>query len=155
AIRADVVVHDGQIVVTNEGVERIKPIRPFNDVVYDDDIRRRRVLGDFKPPPPAKMLLSVKTESDLPVRGSEVNATARAELSFDTQGGVMSGSGRLTVQNGWLNLFGKRWDIQRADITLLGTDEPRLEVEIARDLGTAVALVRITGSPKAPELELS
>jgi len=37
----------------------------------------------------------------------------------------------------------------------LGTDEPQLQVEISRDLGSAVAIVRVRGTPAKPELELT
>jgi len=154
-LQAEVIIDKGLVEITSDGVDTLKPVRAFNDVIFTDEPPPSAALGDPKAAQTFPIDITVKTASDIPLRGKEVNATASVDLHIQSNKGLPNGSGVISVGNGWATFFGKRWEIRRADITLLGNEEPRLEVEISRDVGNATALVRVHGTPTAPELDLT
>lgn len=151
----DVAVESAKVEIPNASGTALKPIRDLADVVYVDEQRRDAVMGTVTSTAVATpVVVNINSKKPIPVRGSEIAALARIGLKIDGTSGVMEMAGRVMVGEGWLTLFGKRWDIQQAEIIMLGREEPRVQVEITRDLGSAVAIVRVRGSVSKPELQL-
>lgn len=148
----DVSIESAKVDIPNASGEAYKMVQAMPELVYVDEQRRRLITGTSTAaePPPA-LALTIETKKDIPIRGSEITATARVDLEIDGN----ATSGQVSVSDGWVTLFGKRWQINQAHVNLLGTDEPQLQVEISRDLGSAVAIVRVRGTPAKPELELT
>ncbi len=152
----DVSIEEAKVEIPNASGTALKPIRDLADVVYVDEARRDSVMGAMTATaaPSTPIVVNINSKKAIPVRGAEIAALARIGLKLDGTSGVMEMAGRVMVGEGWLTLFGKRWDIQQAEIIMLGREEPRLQVEITRDLGSAVAIVRVRGSVSKPELQL-
>jgi translocation and assembly module TamB len=98
------------------------------------------------------MVISIGLRKQIPMRGEEINAVGDVELELDNQSGLMEMSGYATVGNGYLNLFGKRWDIHQARIDFIRGEDPRVGVELTHDFETAMVRIRVIGSPEHPEL---
>ncbi len=155
-LKVDVTIQSAQVHIPNASGASPRSVRDFSDVVYIDDARRARLGTNSSTETAAlPLLITVKSQKPIPVKGTEIAAEATVDLTLDGRSGVVEGSGKVTVGSGWINLFGRRWEVEHGQLTLLGRASPEVEVEIRRDLGTAVAIVRVRGNLAKPELELS
>lgn len=155
-LKVDVTIQSARVQIPNASGASPRSVRDFSDVVYVDDARRER-MGTKSSTETAALpfVLTVKSQEPIPVKGTEIAAEATVDLALDGRSGVIEGSGKVSVGSGWINLFGRRWEVEHGELTLLGRASPEVEVEIRRDLGTAVAIVRVRGNLAKPELELS
>lgn len=154
-LTVDVLVEEAGIEVPNGSSDTLRDIGAFEDVVYLDEERREDLMGDARPAKQLPVNITIKTQEKIPIRGREIDALVGADLRFTQKSGALESAGRLSIEDGWIVLFGRRWEIRRADLAFGGSDEPEIALEIGRDLGTAIATVRVSGTPSKPELSLS
>lgn len=147
-----VTVESGKIDIPNEGSEQYRRIAKLDDVVYEGG-RLAVELDDGQAIQPMEILVGLRKQ--IPIYGDEINAVGDVQLELDNKSGAMEMSGYATVGNGYLNLFGKRWTIQQARIDFIRGEDPRVQVELTHDFGTAMVYVRVLGSPEQPELLVS
>jgi hypothetical protein len=144
----EVVVERGKIDIPTEGSEQYSNIAKLDDVTFEGAPMIEIDEGEALP----KVEILVGLRKQIPIYGDEINAVADVELKINNDSGTMEMAGYATVGNGYLNLFGKRWDIQQARIDFIPGEDPRLQVELTHDFETAMVYVRVMGSPEQPEL---
>ncbi len=101
-----------------------------------------------------KLRLGALLDGPFLVRGREVDAEARGAISLDLTGKEPILRGALRLGDGaWIELFGRRYDVERGRIAFDGGDDPLLDLRIARHTPSAVIGIDVNGRASAPRIE--
>jgi autotransporter translocation and assembly factor TamB len=134
----------------------LQRIGPLEDVVFVD----ARGLKAKRTPFSNRQLaiMKVTTPDGVTLSSPDLEATIRADLTVvylrDWSSEV---SGSIHATRGWVNLFGRRWEIARADAALENESppNPNLQIRLERDFRTAIVFVALDGPLASPRLTLS
>jgi len=125
------------------------PIGPLEDVRIVDRIRhpaKSTVAG-------AGLQIGAKLDGPFAIRGKEINATLRGGIRVDLTGRDPALHGALRINDGgWIDLLGRRYDIERGVVAFDGTPNPRLSIRITRRTPAAQIGIDVSGPTNKPEL---
>jgi autotransporter translocation and assembly factor TamB len=127
------------------------------DVIFVD--ARRSGKHEESAGAPFSLRLLVDTAGGVAVSGKEANAQLRTSgLEVLLRGGELHVGGGIETLNGFVTLFGRRWDIDRADLSFDVADpatDPRLDISLSHEFRTTTVYVAVTGTVLQPKLQLS
>lgn len=107
---------------------------------------------------PLPLRLEVRARDTIEVRSEEARAIFGANLVIDTRSGELQINGAVIANNGYIELFGRRYQIQRAsasfDATPGATPDPSLDVQLAHEFPTVTLFIQVQGTASKPELQL-
>jgi autotransporter translocation and assembly factor TamB len=107
---------------------------------------------------PLALRLEVRARDTIEVRSEEARAILGANLVIDTRSGELQINGAVTVNNGHIELFGRRYQIQRAvasfDAVPGASPDPLLDVQLAHEFSTLTLFIQVQGTASKPELQL-
>ncbi|HNN93937.1 MAG TPA: translocation/assembly module TamB domain-containing protein, partial [Pseudomonadota bacterium] len=150
----------------------VQALGPLSDVEFVDaagrkaqaallaaEAKEREETGQHKAVPflPADTLVDVNMPGPFVINGPEVKTDlqghVRAELrsSGGTRGDPII-QGDLHAMNGWLEILGRRYQIDRAQVSMSGEvpPNPLLDISISRKVEDATIYILVTGSAKKP-----
>ncbi len=123
------------------------------------EAKEREETGSHKPVPllPAHTLVDVDMPGPFVINGPEIKTDlqghVRAELNSEagTRGDPII-QGDLHALNGWLEILGRRYQIDRAQVSMSGEvpPNPLLDISISRKVEDATIYILVTGSAKKP-----
>jgi autotransporter translocation and assembly factor TamB len=160
--RATVDVSKGLVRVPTQTGERLKPVGAPPDLVFG------------APRPPARpthadseAVSTRRRELDHPglvaeiaVRDTKIEArevrgdvSGKLRVLVDRRGvGIL---GNIGLDRGDLDLFGRRYNVERAALHFDGTTDPELDVRIAHDFPDVTTIAEVRGRMSKPEVQLS
>src|SRR5262249_31083329 len=170
AFRADVRIASGQVELpaVTTGNRKLQPLGPLADVTFVDAAgraraarARERARQRQKIPvagPGHALDASVSVPERLHVRGTDVDTQVVGNLSVHVEpDGESSANGQLDARGGVVEVFGQRFDIDRARFVWnedpLGN--PQIDVRITRPLADATVIVELHGGARAPDITLA
>jgi translocation and assembly module TamB len=107
---------------------------------------------------PFPMRIEVRARDTIEVRSEEGRAIVGANLVIDTRSGELQINGAVIANNGFIELFGRRYQIQRAsasfDATPGATPDPLLDIQLAHEFPTITLFIQVQGTASRPELQL-
>jgi translocation and assembly module TamB len=104
----------------------------------------------------APLDIRVKTKSPIPIHGQEIHANVETDLHISRKSGPIRIQGLVRVGQGQLELFGRRWAIDRANLIFSGGAKPNIDVKLSFDgFETAVLQIFVSGDPARPELRFA
>lgn len=107
---------------------------------------------------PLPLRIAVRARDTIEVRSEEGRAILGANLVIDTRTGTLQIEGSVVTNNGFIELFGRRYQIQRAvasfDATPSGTPDPLLDIQLSHEFPTLTLFIQIQGTASKPELQL-
>ena len=139
-----------------EGHE-LHPLAPPEDVVFLD-ARCSDPDGCESPPALPPLRMTIRSRDTIRVRGDEVRALVGADLVVDTRSGELSIGGQVVVNNGWIELVGRRYRLTRAVASFDAAPEPipdpALDIALVHDFSTVTIHIQVQGTALSPELTM-
>ncbi|HEY3359961.1 MAG TPA: translocation/assembly module TamB domain-containing protein, partial [Polyangia bacterium] len=153
----DVGVQRGLVKVQKLGGGRaLQKTGPLADVVFVD--QRARAAA----PQPKQYILperiNVKLRvADFYVRGKDVNADFRADLTVHTERGVTLIKGEVLARYGQVELFGRQYTLDHARVLFNGRPQPdpALDIRLTRQFPEVNLAIAVTGTVGKPHLKLT
>lgn len=109
-------------------------------------------VGDAPTAPLARIALDIEPVAvATPLLRGEV--TGRLAISVGLDGATVEG--KLDISRGDVTLLERRYRLRRASVTFDGSIDPRLDVQLERDLPELTLFANVTGRASDPELTLS
>jgi autotransporter translocation and assembly factor TamB len=135
------------------GLGAAEDVGDLRDVRFDDararrnEGRRRAGQGAF---------IVVRVDGPLALRSKEAELDLAGELGVTVAGGALGIEGVVEAQGGSVELLGKRYDVERAQLAFGGPpDDPELHLRMTRRIGQATIAMVIEGTARTPEVRLS
>ncbi|HKA90700.1 MAG TPA: translocation/assembly module TamB domain-containing protein, partial [Haliangiales bacterium] len=102
------------------------------------------------------LTIRLRTPGAIALRGESLRADLTADLDL-TVGGDPTMRGRVTIDDGYFDLFGRHWDFAASQIVFGGETpiDPRLSLHLAYEFPATTVRIAVTGTLKRPSLDLS
>jgi translocation and assembly module TamB len=146
---AEVDVRNAVVVVPEQRGRELKPVGAPPDLVFataEED-------GDDLPDRP--VVVATIRIAPTYVESEEARAVVRGELRVTLDGDDVAVVGAIEADRGSLDLFGRRYDVERASVRFDGSTDPVLDVRISRDIRDVTTYTEIRGRLSDPELILT
>jgi TamB, inner membrane protein subunit of TAM complex len=109
---------------------------------------------------PVPVRIEIRARDTIEVRSKEARAIVGANLVVDNRQGELDVTGAIISSTGYVELFGRRYQVRRAvasfgGTTPAGAPDPGLDVLLAHEFPTLTLFVQVQGTASEPELELS
>ncbi|MCU1282720.1 MAG: hypothetical protein JWM53_6266, partial [bacterium] len=102
------------------------------------------------------VFVAVRVGGPFQLRSREADLDLGGELGVTIAGGALRIDGIVEAQQGSVELLGKRYVVERAQLAFGGApDDPELHLRVTRRLGRATIAVVIEGTAKNPTVRLS
>jgi len=135
------------------GFGAAEEVGDLRDVRFDD-ARARRNEGRRRAGQGAFVVVHV--DGPLALRSREADLDLTGELGVTLAGGALGIEGVVEAQRGTVELLGKRYDVERAQLAFGGPpDDPELHLRVSRRIGKATVAMIIEGTAKTPAVRLS
>ena len=151
---ADLVVNHGVIIVPDDRGEPLKPPGAPPDMVFADGERMTRRPMVRQAPANPIFLVTVALRSTR-VESEEFRGLIRGKLEIRADGQAFGMFGGIEAERGDLDLFGHRYQVERAGVHFDGSLDPLLDVRITHDFSDVTTVTEIHGRASKPELVLS
>jgi autotransporter translocation and assembly factor TamB len=156
----DVLVTDGNVKLPSRGASERLPVERLEHVVVVDELGAAPPAIESANADDGSALayrVQVRTAGQVPIRSADLNANLVADLTVAQADGPPTTSGFVEVTSGTVNLFGRQWTIDNADVRFAaGRDRrPRLDVRVRHDFPNVTVYVAVSGSPEDPRVRFS
>jgi autotransporter translocation and assembly factor TamB len=145
--------------------EELQKVGDLEDVVYTDvpGFERRTGLlaltgseevGDAGG---RELRLVLRTPGGITVSGKEADLLLNQNLTVLVRDGQSYVGGGVNVNRGFIELFGRRYDVVRANASFNENElpNPRLDIRLAHEFRTTTLFIDVSGTLRNPELRLS
>ena len=154
---ADVVVNNGSVVVPPGRGEELKPVGPPPDMVFlsgkDTLSAGPRQRADE---PPAQPVIEARVQiNPTYLKSEELRGVVKGQLTITADAGAVGIVGRVEADRGDLDLFGRRYLVERAMARFDGSTDPLLDVVITHDFPEVTTITSVRGRLSKPELIMS
>jgi len=140
------------------GGKKLQSTGPLEDVKFvDPRARRDEAKRKEAEKEPATAELVAKIPGPFHVRSKEMSTDLAGNLQIAIVGPVTRLSGQVHTQGGWLELLGRRYNIEKARVGFGGEADPNpeLDVKLTRELSETVLVIEVHGTAKKPQLVLT
>jgi autotransporter translocation and assembly factor TamB len=152
--RADLVVANGYVVVPSDRGEKLKPVGAPPDMVFADGRRMTPGQRAVREPTSPIFLVTVDLRSTR-VESEEFRGVIRGKLEIRADGEALAMSGGIDADRGDLDLFGRRYYVDRASVHFDGPVDPLLDIRITHDFADVTTVTEVHGRLSKPELVMS
>ncbi len=150
---ADVDVRRGSIDVPSGRGEKLKPVGAPTDMVFANG--KRVTDGPLKeeqvPPRNAGLIVNITLHSTH-VKSAELRTYIKGKLTISTDAESVGVVGNIVAEQGDLDLFGRRYQVDRAAVHFDGSTDPLLDLVITHDFAAVSTSTRVRGRLSKPEL---
>jgi translocation and assembly module TamB len=168
--RANLDVRKALVTIPEDKGEKLKPVGAPPDLIYRD---RRRARARGGPPTPvhgARDATAAEPQRQAPdhpalvadivlrdtkVEAQELRGNVSGKLRVLVGGGQLGVIGTLELEHGNLDLFGRRYTVDRAALRYDGSTDPELDVRITHDFPDVTTITEVRGRMSKPQLALS
>ncbi|HEX6836879.1 MAG TPA: translocation/assembly module TamB domain-containing protein, partial [Polyangia bacterium] len=140
------------------GGKKLQSTGPLEDVKFvDARARRAEAWRKEAEKEPATTELVAKIPGPFHVRSKELSTDLSGHLTIALVGPVTRISGQVHTDGGWLELLGRRYNIDKARVGFGGESEPNpeLDVRLTRELSQTMLIIEVHGTAKKPKLVLT
>jgi hypothetical protein len=165
---ADVTVDKTFVKVDKTSGEALKPVGTPSDVFIGGshtkhapppvDEKKTGAAGlsaQAPPAPEAPGLIAHIKLNPIKVESDQFRTTLRGKLDVTSDAHTMGVVGTVEAVSGDMDLFGRRYRIERAAVTFDGTVDPMVSVRITHDFPEVQTITEVRGRLSHPRLELS
>jgi translocation and assembly module TamB len=151
---ADVTVKNGNIVVPSGRGEALKPVGAPTDMVFagDDRMSRRPML---KQVPVFASIVANITIYSTSVKSDELRGLIKGKVTISADAESVGIVGSIEADRGDLDLFGRRYEVDRAAVHFDGSTDPLLDLRISHEFADVSTVTEVHGRLSKPELVLS
>jgi autotransporter translocation and assembly factor TamB len=142
------------------GGRKLQPTGPLKEVVFTDakaQRERARRKAAERNEVPLSALLAARIPGPFHIRSPELTTDLDGELQLEVIGPLVRVTGSIESNGGWIELLGRRYELERAHLGFGGQPEidPELDVRITREVRDAVIAVEVQGTARNPKLLFS
>ncbi len=159
---ADVSIDKTFIAVDKTGGEALKPVGTPADLHLGLQKQKPQHVSagqngapDAPAPPTQPGLIAHVTLHKTEVESKEFRTTLDGKLEVTMDADTMGVTGSIAANSGDLDLFDRRYRIERAAVYFDGTIDPQVEVRISHDFTDVTTVTQIRGRLSKPQLVLS
>ena len=154
--RARVEVTDAKVVLPEERGATLAPIGVPDDVELVGDRggepERTRAAAPGAPRPP--FLIATIELEPVEIRSEDVRGSIGGTLTASLSPDDVQLEGNLEGPQGVITLFGRRYRVERAEVTFDGPIDPRVDVRLVHDFPELTLFVEVRGRASSPEVTL-
>jgi autotransporter translocation and assembly factor TamB len=125
----------------------LQPLAPLEDVHFGNER------------PSQIPLLNARVVAHLPgpfkLRSPELEADVRGQLDILLVDGDLRLHGQGETTWGHIELFGRRYEIERARVDFDGSPDPKVDVRLIREITGTTIVIEVHGTAESPKLELA
>ena len=134
------------------GAPEVQPLGEMADVDFADG--RAQKLA--QPKPGKGHWVAARIVGPLEIRGHEANLDLQTDLALSIVPGKISATGVVRGDNGTVELFGKAYRLDAAEVRFDGAvDNPTLHLRATRKTGDATLIVTVSGTALDPKVALA
>lgn len=135
--------------------ETLHSTAPLEDVVYVD--RFGQVVHDEHAQGAPSIRVVVRSKTPTLVRGVLTRSEVTTRLDLLLGAALPEIRGHVQIDRGFVELFGRRWEVQEARAVLDGAvpADPRLDVRLVHEFETATVTIAIRGKASEPQVTLT
>lgn len=152
--KAQLVVDNGRVIVPKDRGEKLKPVGPPDDMVFANGRRPGGSSVAQREPTNPIFLVNVDLRSTR-VESEEFRGLIKGHLEVRADGEALALYGGIEADRGDLDLFGRRYYVERAGVHFDGTLDPLLDVRITHDFPEVTTVTEVRGRLSKPELAMS
>ncbi len=151
---ADIVVKNGVVKVPDARGEKLKPIGAPTDMIYatGEKVTSRPLA---KQPPKHATLVANITLDATHIESTELRGLIKGKVSISADAESLGITGTIEAYRGDLDLFGRRYQVERAALVFDGTIDPLLDLRIIHDFPDVTTVTAVRGRVSKPELVMS
>ena len=124
-----------------------------SDIVFVDSIAAPPALVAAIASPTSVIDVYIRAPETIAVRGEPVGTVVDVDLHARIGRSLLL-EGTVATRGGWIELFGRRYDLRRGDLAFGGSVDPSLDIALTHDFSASTLTVGVTGTGSAPELSL-
>jgi hypothetical protein len=152
--KADLVVANGYVVVPSSRGEKLKPVGPPGDMVFSDG--RRMTPGQRAEQEPVNPIFLVNVDlRSTRVESEEFRGVLHGKLEIRADGEDLAMYGSIDADRGDLDLFSRRYYVDRAGVHFDGSLDPLLDIRITHDFTDVTTATEVHGRLSKPELVMT
>ncbi|MGZ3426377.1 MAG: translocation/assembly module TamB domain-containing protein, partial [Polyangia bacterium] len=140
------------------GGKRLQSTGPLEDVKFVDAAARRAAARRKQAEQePATTEVVASIPGPFHVRSKELSTDLSGNLQIAIVGPVIRLTGQVHTSGGWLELLGRRYNIEKARVGFGGEAElnPQIDVRLTRELSQTRLIIEVHGTAKKPALLLT
>jgi autotransporter translocation and assembly factor TamB len=148
----NIAIRNGHIVVPKGRGEKLDPVGAPTDMrfaVTGERITERPM--EKQPPARPKLVANVRIYNCF-VESQELRGLIKGKVQITTDGQNVGITGDILTDRGDLDLFGHRYQVERAAVHFDGTPDPRLDILITHDFPDVTTRTLVRGRLSKPEL---
>jgi len=154
---ADVFVHDGVVKVARARGQRLKPVGAPSDMVFagsGERITNQPMLDEGAPPERPTMIANITIYSTY-VESDEFRGLIKGKLTVSADADKIGVVGQISADRGDLDLFGRRYQLERGMVRFDGSTDPLLDILITYDFPDVTTTTQVRGRLSKPDLIMS
>lgn len=151
---ADITVDNGIVKVPDARGEKLKPVGAPPDMIYASG-ERVTARPMAKQPPKHATLVANVTLHPTYVESAELRGVIRGKIAISADAEAIGMTGTIEADRGDLDLFGRRYQVERAAVAFDGTLDPRLDLRIVHDFPDVTTSTQVRGRLSKPELVMA
>jgi translocation-and-assembly-module (TAM) inner membrane subunit TamB-like protein len=151
---ADLVVDQGSVVIPDDRGEPLKPPGAPPDMTFATGERLTRLPLARQAPANPIFLVKIDLRSTR-VKSEEFRGLVRGKLELRADGEAIGMFGGIEADHGDLDLFGRRYYVDRAGVRFDGSLDPLLDLRITHDFSDVTTITEVHGRASKPELTMS
>lgn len=152
---AELVVDNGYVVVPKDRGEKLKPIGAPPDMVFANGQRiTQRPIDDHHEPTSPIFVVDINLRSTR-VESEEFRGLIKGKLQLRADGQALAIYGSVEADRGDLDLFSRRYYVDRAAVHFDGSLDPLLDIRITHDFPEVTTVTEVRGRASKPELVMS
>ncbi len=155
---AEVMLTDGLVRLPEETSRTLHPITERPDLVYKTSRWQGMSLGGPRSKAPSTpFALRLRASKAIRVRGDPADALVNLDLVARSSRRGPSVSGDVSAEQGTVTLFGRRYTVERGQVTLGGQvpPQPRLDILLSYEFEACAFFIGVSGPASEPKLKLS
>lgn len=149
---ADVAVRNGVIKVPSGRGEKLKPIGAPSDMRFVTGGKKitERPMERRRPDRPA-FIARLRLHSTF-IESEEIRGLIKGSVELTLDAEAVGIVGKIEADRGNLDLFGRRYQLDRAVVRFDGSTDPLLDVQITHDFPEVTTITQVRGRASKPEL---
>lgn len=153
--KADVAVRKGLIVVPKGRSDPLKPVGAPSDMVFATTGKPLTTPAEDKATPTAPGLIARVRIYTLFIESPEVRGLVKGKLTVSADAESVGIVGTVEAERGLLELFGRRYEVERASVRFDGSTDPIVDVRITHDFPEVTTVTQVRGRLSEPELQMT
>ncbi|MBA3817841.1 MAG: translocation/assembly module TamB domain-containing protein [Deltaproteobacteria bacterium] len=151
---ADIGVKNAVIKIPKDRGEKLKPAGAPPDMRFTDGTRMTGRPREAAPPARPTVVMNVRLHSTY-VESDEFRGLIKGQLKITSDAESVGIVGKIEADRGDLDLFGRRYQLERAVVRFDGSTDPLLDVRITHDFPEVTTTTQVRGRASKPELVMT